>query len=179
MDPKIRVIACDLRGFGASQQIQQVETMSDLSNDVDHLLTRLFPDMSEQEKSEKIWLVGWSLGGGVVMQLAVDYPNRYHKLILVASVGVSGYAIQVDDEQGSLNMRCQTKEQVANNSRVKRNKTTIDAQDRAFNRMVFEKVLFNSGKVPPEEEFVAYLEEVFKQTNYVDVCWALNNWDIR
>jgi len=43
---------------------------------------------------------------------------------------------------------------------VRRNQTTIDTNDKDFNRMIFEKVLFNSGKIP--ENLDIYLDEVFK-----------------
>lgn len=43
---------------------------------------------------------------------------------------------------------------------MRRNQTTIDTNDKDFNRMIFEKVLFNSGKIP--ENLDIYLDEVFK-----------------
>lgn len=55
------------------------------------------------------------------MQLAVDYGDKYQKLILVASCAASGYAIHKEDENGSLNIKCMTREEVADNPRVKRN----------------------------------------------------------
>lgn len=32
------------------------------------------------------------------MQLAVDYPNKYEKLILIAGASVCGYALMREDE---------------------------------------------------------------------------------
>lgn len=74
--------------------------MSDLSNDVDHLLKNILHNKDETYFSSKVFIAGWSLGGNVVMQLAVDHPNRYHKLILIASASVCGYPLMREDEHG-------------------------------------------------------------------------------
>lgn len=41
-------------------------------------------------------------------------------------------------------------------------------------KLIFDKVLFNSGLTPEEKEYDSLLDEVFLETSYIDVCWALN-----
>lgn len=111
INPKYRCIAMDLRGFGRSQQITNVDCMHDLSEDVAHLLiSKIFPELTADQMAERVYLIGWSLGGAVCMQMAVDHPDRFHKLILVGSVGVAGHPIMQEDDVGEIPEKCQTKE---------------------------------------------------------------------
>ncbi|CAD8084495.1 unnamed protein product [Paramecium sonneborni] len=176
LNSKIRCISMDLRGFGRSQGNHNVECMTDLSNDVDNLLNSILSDKDEEYYQKNVYLAGWSLGGIVSMQLAVDYPNKYQKLILIASGSVCGYTLMTEDQDGQV--KCQTKQQVKNHSKVALQQQKLNDKDRNFMRMIFDKVLFNSGKYPEEQEYQQLLDETFLQTQYTDVCWALNQFDI-
>ncbi|CAK56695.1 unnamed protein product (macronuclear) [Paramecium tetraurelia] len=176
VNSKIRCISMDLRGFGRSQSNQNVDQITDLSNDVDILLKSLLSDKNDEYYQEHVFLAGWSLGGIVGMQLAVDYPNKYQKLILIASGSVCGYALMREDEEGQV--RCQTKQQVKEHPKVALQQQKLSDKDREFMKMFFDKVLFNSGKYPEEQEYKQLLDETFLQTQYTNVCWALNQFDI-
>jgi pimeloyl-ACP methyl ester carboxylesterase len=74
-----RGLAPDLRGFGRSEPkpVDAARGMRDLSDDLYDLIEALgYP------KERKIHLVGWSLGGGVVMQYAIDHPDEVASLTL-------------------------------------------------------------------------------------------------
>jgi pimeloyl-ACP methyl ester carboxylesterase len=64
----LRVIAVDLRGFGGTEHapIDATRGVRDFSDDVHATLETL--------GIEAPHLVGWSMGGGVVMQYALDHP---------------------------------------------------------------------------------------------------------
>src|SRR5690606_19921200 len=64
----LRVIAVDLRGFGDSETapVDATRGLRDYSDDVHALLAAL--DIPAAH------LVGWSMGGGVIMQYALDHP---------------------------------------------------------------------------------------------------------
>lgn len=64
----LRVIAIDLRGFGGTEHapVDATRGVRDFSDDVHATLEAL--------GIETAHLVGWSMGGGVVMQYALDYP---------------------------------------------------------------------------------------------------------
>ncbi|WP_036280722.1 alpha/beta hydrolase [Microbacterium sp. CH12i] len=79
----VRAIAIDLRGFGDSESLPVDATrgLSDFSDDVHATLQAL--DITSAH------LVGWSMGGGVVMQYALDYPAL--SLTLQAPVSPYGF----------------------------------------------------------------------------------------
>lgn len=68
-----RVYAVDLPGFGLSHQQHISNDLSDWAAQV----ARVIPEPA-------VWL-GWSLGGLVATQVALDYPSQVTKLITVAS----------------------------------------------------------------------------------------------
>lgn len=74
------VIAPDLLGHGASDKPRADYSVAAYANGVRDLLTAL--------GIESATLVGHSLGGGVAMQFAYQYPERTERLILVSAGGV-------------------------------------------------------------------------------------------
>jgi pimeloyl-ACP methyl ester carboxylesterase len=73
---EFRVIAPDLRGYGASPSVERV-TMRELADDVEALADAL--------GVERAAVVGLSMGGLVAMELATANPARWTKLGLVAT----------------------------------------------------------------------------------------------
>ena len=80
-----RPLAVDLRGFGDTDPVPVDATrgVRDWSDDLAALLDALGLD--------RVHLVGWSLGGGVVMQSVIDAPDRVASLTLVAPVSPYGF----------------------------------------------------------------------------------------
>jgi len=74
------VIAPDHPGFGASDELPEVRTMSDL---VDHYLTLL-----DQLGLDRFDLVGASFGGWLAAELASTIPDRIDHLVLMAPAGL-------------------------------------------------------------------------------------------
>lgn len=81
----VRAIAIDLRGFGDSQvlPVNASRGVRDFSDDVESVVNEL--------GLESFGLVGWSLGGGVVMQYVLDHPERVSLLGLVSPVSPYGF----------------------------------------------------------------------------------------
>ena len=79
----LRVIAIDLRGFGGTEHapVDATRGVRDFSDDVRATLEAL--DLPTAH------LVGWSLGGGVVMQYALEHPVL--SLTLTAPVSPYGF----------------------------------------------------------------------------------------
>jgi 3-oxoadipate enol-lactonase len=75
--PDYRVIAPDLRGFGDSAVTPGTVTMRELAGDVERLLDRIGVGPAA--------IVGLSMGGLVVMELAAAHPDRWWALGLVAT----------------------------------------------------------------------------------------------
>ncbi|MEB3359316.1 MAG: alpha/beta hydrolase [Synechococcales bacterium] len=76
LSPQFRTIAPDLRGYGRSS-VRQPFSMRDHLADLKALLDR-------QQVDSGI-LLGWSLGGILALELALQYPHRVSGLILVAT----------------------------------------------------------------------------------------------
>ncbi len=89
LPPSYRCLAPDLRGFGDSERapIDATRGVRDFSDDVAALLEH--PDLRLAGK--KVHLVGWSAGAGVVMQLAMDHPERVASLVLIAPMSPAGF----------------------------------------------------------------------------------------
>jgi len=85
--PDYRGLAPDLRGFGRSEPkpVDAARGMRDLSDDLRDLMKAL-----GYAKDREVHLVGWSLGGGVVMQYAIDYPGEVASLTLSSPIPPCG-----------------------------------------------------------------------------------------
>lgn len=77
-----RVIAPDLQGFGFTER-----TNSDVYNMNNWVQQAI--DLFDALGIEKAHLVGNSFGGALALSLAIKYPERIEKLVLMGSMGVS------------------------------------------------------------------------------------------
>jgi pimeloyl-ACP methyl ester carboxylesterase len=78
-----RVIAVDLPGFGYSPMPHEPITISGYARTLDALLDTLEIDAAA--------VVGNSMGGFVSAELAICFPQRVERLVLVAAAGLSTY----------------------------------------------------------------------------------------
>ena len=86
IDGRFRVLAPDLRGYGATEArpMDATRGLRDCSDDLLALLEAL-------EITAPVFLVGWSAGAGVAMQLAIDHPRRVAGLVLESPVSPVGF----------------------------------------------------------------------------------------
>lgn len=89
LPPRYRALAVDLRGFGQSETkpVDATRGLRDFSDD----LYSLVETLQLAEGDRKVHLVGWSAGGGVAMQYAIDHPERVASLVLVAPMSPYGF----------------------------------------------------------------------------------------
>jgi pimeloyl-ACP methyl ester carboxylesterase len=83
--PRWRALAVDLRGFGGTDPlpVDARRGVRDWSDDLAALVDALGLD--------RVHLVGWSMGGGVVLQHLLDSPQRVASVALVAPVSPYGF----------------------------------------------------------------------------------------
>jgi pimeloyl-ACP methyl ester carboxylesterase len=74
------VIAVDLPGFAGSANIPAPESLSGYANSVLQLLDTL--------RVERFSMLGFSMGGMIAQQAALDHPERIEKLVLYGSAAV-------------------------------------------------------------------------------------------
>jgi pimeloyl-ACP methyl ester carboxylesterase len=81
----VRALAIDLRGFGDSDTLPVDATrgLADYSDDVAAVLDAL--------DVQRVHLIGWSMGGGVVMRYLIDHPQRVAGVTLVSPVSPFGF----------------------------------------------------------------------------------------
>lgn len=91
------VVAPDLRGYGYSEMlpIDATQGLKVWSEDLRAFIKALKLD-------KKPHLVGWSMGGGVIMQYAIDYPEDVASLSLINPLSPFGYSGS-KDEKGTRN----------------------------------------------------------------------------
>ncbi|WP_373307511.1 alpha/beta fold hydrolase [Micromonospora lutea] len=90
----MRVVAPDLRGYGATQTapVDASRGLTDFADDVAALLDE--PGLFAEGARPVV--VGHSLGGGVAMRLLVDHPDRVAGLLLAAPVSPYGFGATRD-----------------------------------------------------------------------------------
>lgn len=88
LPPEFSCLAPDLRGFGGSRPdpVDATRGLRDFSDDLGALL-----EHGGLSAPQRLHLVGWSLGGGVVMQLAIDRPQLVASVTLLASMSPYGF----------------------------------------------------------------------------------------
>jgi pimeloyl-ACP methyl ester carboxylesterase len=72
-----RVIAVDLQGHGRTADIDRPLRFELMSDDIAALITHL--------RLKKVDVMGYSVGGGVALQLAIRHPEVVRKLVLVST----------------------------------------------------------------------------------------------
>lgn len=166
------IIAPDLRGFGGSTYHHEISSLKDFSEDIYHFMKAL--DIS------KATIAGWSTGGGIAMQLAIDYPELVEKLILIESVGIKGYPIYKKDDNGQsiVGEPLLTKSEIVKdvvqvlpilNAYAQKDKETL--------KQIWNALIYVNDK-PADDQYGVYLEDMLTQRNLVDVDYALTRFNI-
>ncbi len=167
MPKDIRILAPDLRGFGDSSYHERITSMADFVSDLVMFL--------KVKQIEKVTVLGWSLGGGVALEMAARHPEMVEKLILINSTTYRGYPLYKKDENGQIREGdvYASPEEIGNDPiQVK---PLLDAQrDKNFPVMsyIFDVSIYTVNK-PTMEETRIWIEESLKQRNLIDANWAL------
>jgi pimeloyl-ACP methyl ester carboxylesterase len=172
MDKTYKLYALDLRGQGISSYNKPITSLKDFSEDV-----KLFVDALGLQKFS---LVGWSMGGGVSMQFAADYPDYVEKLVLLASLSTRGYPLYKVNEYGQpvWTERLKTKEEIAQDTaRSIPISNAYKNKDKEFLRQLFNLTMYTHNQ-PSPERYDAYLDDVLTQRNLLDVYYAINRFNI-
>lgn len=164
------IIAPDLRGFGESSYHKRITSLKDLADDV-----KLFVD---EIGLDHFHLAGWSLGGGVAMQVAANHPEQVMSLILLASASTRGYPFFTLDQNGEMTKRLETIVEIEKDPvRTIPVTTAYRNGDKAFLREMWNMVIYTDNE-PEEPRYDAYLSDMMTQRNLPDVYQALNVFNI-
>ncbi|EAR92522.1 alpha/beta fold hydrolase (macronuclear) [Tetrahymena thermophila SB210] len=177
-----RIIAIDQRGYGESSYINKIEKIEDLSSDLKEFCQTL--------QLQDLIICGWSLGGIVTLQFTAENPLLVKRAVLIASGHVEGFPLQINDVQGSSTnndnsdntqtRRVQSIEEVNAHPKIQYFKQIIKHQDKTTFKNICKSVLFNGLYAPNLEceELNLFAEGFLKQQNYVEIAFALSNFNI-
>lgn len=172
LDPKYKVFAIDLRGFGESTYHNRVQEIKDFSDDL-----KEFVDMLQLKHFS---LIGWSTGGAICMQFVADYPGYCERLILLASASTRGYPFFGANADGTPNLdqRFQTLEEIEmDQARTIPMQGLYDSKNKDGLKGVWNAVIYTHNQ-PSEEHYDAYVEDMLTQRNLADIYHSLNTFNI-
>ena len=168
---KFRVIALDLRGYGHSTNhtpaLEADIFVEDLKLLFDHL------------KLKKFALLGWSMGGGVVMKFAARYPKYVSKLVLYHAIGAQGLPFYLSDEKDPSNkVRAKNIEKIKTIPQVLEVEKAIQEKDEAKVEKRLKEKFFNGRNQINPEALKGCVAETLKQKSYINSVQILNSYNI-
>lgn len=166
-----KIYAFDLRGFGDSSYVNELNSLRDFALDIEECVKLL--DL------KRFSILGWSTGGGIVLELAADMPESVEKVILLDSVGLKGYPIYKKDEKGQpiLTTLLNTKEEIAVDPvQVLPILNAYKNRDKGTLTWIWNALIYNMHQ-PNPEDYDLYLEAMLKQRNLIDVDYSLANFN--
>ena len=165
------VYAIDLVGFGDSTYNRKIQSLEDFSKDVTAFIKHF--DLKD------VYLVGWSTGGGVALETAVDNQEVIKHIFLLSSVGVSGLKVNGMNMNswGMMQMdRMALKKEIKQDIPTKQHALALKKKDRRFFRLLWDAIYLKND--PIVEEFEAYIDAMLKQRNLIDVVYSLANFNM-
>ncbi|MDO4778055.1 MAG: alpha/beta hydrolase [Tissierellia bacterium] len=172
IEDRFTVYALDLPGFGDSTYNKELNSLREMS--------KYLVEFIEKLNIDKTYLLGWSTGGGVVMEAAADIPEKVQKIFLLSSVGVHGYPMFRKDEnfQPILTERVFRREDIAIDPvQVLPVLQAYETKNKDFFKHLWESLIY-TDKVPQGDEYDKYLDAILKQRNLVDIDVSLTNFNI-
>lgn len=163
----VHVFAPDLRGFGDSSYHTPIDTLKDLADDLYLFMEKL--------DIPKATILGWSLGGGVVMEFAVKYPEKLDKLILLSSASHKGYPVFKKDQNNQMIIGevYATKAEMAKDPvQVLPLLMAYESKNIELLKTIYNMTIYNINR-PDQEDYDLYIKDTLKQRNLVDVDYAL------
>ncbi|HAX03250.1 MAG: hypothetical protein A2Y45_01185 [Tenericutes bacterium GWC2_34_14] len=165
----IRVITPDLRGYGDSSYYRRISSLKEFAEDMYSFL--------QLKKIPKAYVVGWSLGGGVALELAASHPDVVEKMVLINSTTHRGYPIFKKGENNQMLVGQVYESPEALGKDLVQVVPLLEAQKTknfAVMSWVFDKTIYTVGK-PSAEDNTLWINESLKQRNLIDADWALAN----
>lgn len=165
----LTVITPDLRGYGDSTYYRRIHSLKEFAEDL-----KLFLDV---KNIDKVTVVGWSLGGGVALELAAAYPKMVEKLVLINSTTHRGYPVfkKGENNQMLVGQVYESPEELGKDPiqvipllEAQKNKNF------AVMSWVYDQTIYTVNKPTPEQNQV-WINEALKQRNLIDADWALAN----
>lgn len=173
LDPKYRVYAPDLRGFGASSYDERIDSLGDFAADAEAWVEAAGVETP-------FHVVGWSTGGGPAMVLAAERPEWVRRMALISPVSTRGYAIYAKDENGQPipGEHLTTREEIAADPvQVAPVKHAQETGDGETMKAIWNELIYVNDR-PNPDHYEEYVEDILSQRNIVDVDYALVHFNV-
>lgn len=172
------VVAPDMRGFGESTYEQEADDVRSYAEDM-----VAFMDLMEMEEA---YVLGWSFGGAVTMEMCRMVGERIPKAFLLSSVGIRGTNFQgiqeilSDLEEQAKNVVESPLDYVKNRlgelaHRFREGQEDKEKQEELKAEILWEKY---RGESPEGEDKKQYLLEIMKQRNLLEIARSLIRYNI-
>ena len=161
-----RIIAIDLRGHGDSSNNNDITTLDDFVQDCILLLKEL--------NIEKIFLLGVSLGAGISMKIAANYPKIVEKMILIGPIKTKGLQFKVWDEKRSHKIVARNLEQLKNCLIL----SSLNLNLNNKNFYMIEERLKQCFFTKDSQLFNEFINSAMKNVNYIESILAANLFNI-
>lgn len=171
LDEDYKIFSPDLRGFGSSTYHNKIVSIKDFADDLKQFVDQL--------GLTQFSLLGWSTGGGVAMQFAIDHPQLVEKIILLASVSTRGYPFFATNDEGLLDVknRLKTYEEIQTDARTQMMQQFYHTKNKQALMNVWNQLIYIDNK-PDKEKFNEYIDDMLTQRNLAEVYHALNTFNI-
>lgn len=172
LENEYHIIAPDMRGFGDSSYLERFNSLRELAEDMQEVLALL--------NIQSFTALGWSTGGGVVLEMAANLAGHMEKAILLDSVPPTGYPMYKKDASGQpvVSQPLKTKEEIAADPvQVAPVLAAYASNNRDLLRIIWNAAIYNL-KQPSPEDYEIYLDAIFKQRNLVDIDYSLMTFNM-
>lgn len=86
LQDKYRCIALDLPGYGKSSKNRVDYSLADYAD--------FLHEFIQEKNLEDVVLVGHSMGGQIAMHAALNYPQHFNRLVLIAPAGIETFTVE-------------------------------------------------------------------------------------
>lgn len=173
LESQCRLVAFDLRGMGESSYHQTFDSLHELADDIIGAMRAL-----DLPKSH---VFGWSTGGGIAMSMAARYPELVQSILLMSSVGITGYPMHKKgaDFQPIPSEPLLTKADIAVDPvQVAPVLKALVEKDKGYYKGLWDMLIYVAGNQPEPQLYDRYLEDMLSQRNLVDMDYALTRFNI-
>lgn len=173
LNPEVYTIyAVDLRCFGDSTCYRKVTSIDDYVEDITRFIKAL--DIKDPH------LVGFSLGGGVALQLCGYHPEKFKTLTLISSITHRGYALYKKDDEGNTLMAdtYQSADELRADPDVKPILNAIENKNIDGVIDFMDKNFFHGHRPDNDDYYLSLINEVMKKRGLCEAIFAMATFNM-